>query len=210
MDYPRILGEFGAFGFFELPDLVAFTHEKKPTILQTLHRWAKRGWIIPLRRGLYAFPENIAKNPLTAERAANQVQPQTYVTGLWLLNQLGHIPEGVTAVTNATRNNPGEFETPLGRFAYQHIQQKGFFGYETRPDGRGIDVRVATPEKAILDFFWWKNVEWDEKEFERWRLQDPFHRLNHKKLMKFANQWGQPRLIRAAQKLTAYLQDAKT
>lgn len=205
MKFPDVLRHFGAFGFFELNNLLALTQEKRPTTRVTLHRWRKQGLIIRLRRGLYAFPEDLAKNPMTAERIANQVQKATYVTGLWRLNQLGHIPEGVTAVTSATLNNPAEFDTPLGCFTYQHIQKQGFFGYEIQADGGGIDVRVATPEKALLDFFWWRKGEWTNMEFERWRIQDPFQRLNHGRLAEYAKRWKKPRLIRAANNLTAYL-----
>jgi len=205
MEYTDVLRRFGAAGSFELPTLLAFTGEKRTTVLQTLYRWNQKGWIIPIRRGLYTFPDDLAKSALTAERAANQIQQDSYVTGLWLLNQLGLIPEGVTVVTNATRRNPAEFETRIGRFVYQHIQEQGFFGYEERPDGCGVRVRVATPEKALLDFFWWKNIEWNDAEFSRWRLQDPFRRINHKQLREFARQWNQPRLTRAADRLSTYL-----
>ena len=208
MEFANILRHFGTLGYFELPNILTLTDEKKNTVLQTLYRWNKKGWIVHLRRGLYAFPEDLAKNPLTAERAANQIQKETYVTGLWRLNQLGLIPEGVEVITNATKGNPAEFETPIGRFAYQHIQPQGFFGYEEKPDGGGINVHVAAPEKALLDFFWWKQVEWDKIEFERWRIQDPFRRINHKRIKAYAKQWDQPRLIRAAENLTAYLQAA--
>lgn len=208
MRFPDILRHFGAFGFFDLPNVLALTQEKRGTVNVTLHRWAKQGLIIPLRRGLYAFTEDMAKNPMTAERAANQIQKDTYITGLWRLNQAGLIPEGVTEVTNATQGNPAEFDTPLGRYAYQHIQPQGFFGYETKPDAGGYTVRIAFPEKALLDFFWWHKVEWDRAEFERWRIQDPFKRLDTVRLKNFAHRWNQPRLIRAAENLTAYLEAA--
>jgi hypothetical protein len=165
-----------------------------------------KGLIIPLRRGIYAFPDNLAKNPLTAERAANQIQKESYITGLWCLNQLGLTPEGVTAVTSATRNNPAEFETPIGRFTYSHIQPQGFFGFETKHDSGGIEIRIATPEKALLDFFWWRGGNWNENEFARWRIQDPLKKINHKRLKEFAKRWNQPRLIRAAKNVTIYLQ----
>ncbi len=208
MKFQDILRHFGGFGFFDLPNVLALTQEKKATVNVTLHRWAKQGLVVPLRRGLYAFPEDMAKNPMTAERTANQIQKDTYVTGLWLLNQTGLIPEGVMEVTNATLGNPAKFDTPLGRYAYQHIQTQGFFGYETKPDAGGYIVRVALPEKALLDFFWWHKLEWDRKEFERWRIQDPFGRLNTGRLHEFARRWDQPRLFRAAKNLTTYLKIA--
>ncbi|MFA5264012.1 MAG: hypothetical protein WC378_09295 [Opitutaceae bacterium] len=204
MYYADVIRHFGAFGFFELPNLMAFTQEKKASVLQTLHRWGKRGWIIPVRRGFYAFPEDIARNPITPETAANQILKDSYVTGLWRLNQLGLIPEGVMEITNATLNNPAEYDTPLGRFTYQHLSPNGFFGYETVLGGP-VPVRIATPEKALLDFFWWKNIGWTENEFARWRIQDPFGKIDHKRLHEFAKRWKQPRLICAARNLSRYL-----
>lgn len=208
MKYPDILHHFGMFGFFELPNLLALTQEKKATVKVTLHRWATAGLILPLRRGLYAFPEDIAKNPMTAERTANQIRKDTYVTGLWLLNQFGLIPEGVTEVTNATLGNPADFDTPLGRYTYQHIQPRGFFGYEVRPDAGGYEVRVALPEKAFSTSFGGTRASGTSRSFERWRIQDPFQRVNPDRLRAFARRWNQPRLIRAAENLTTYLQAA--
>jgi len=204
MQYADVIKEFGVFGFFELPNLVAFTQERRPTVLQTLCRWAKRGWIIPLKRGFYALPENVAKNPLTPERAANQLYKNSYVTGLWCLNQEGLIPEGVLEVTSATLNNPAEFATPLGRFSYRHVSPRGFFGYNTTREG-GMPVLIATPEKALLDFFWWQDAEWTDVELARWRIQDPWKKIDHRRLHAFAEQWGQPRLIRAAKNLSVFL-----
>jgi hypothetical protein len=205
MKFTDVIRNFGALGYFELPRFLELTQTTRPAALVTLHRWRKQGKIVQLRRGLYALPEDIAKNPLTIERAANEVYKESYVTGLWRLNQLGLIPEGVVEITNATTKNPAEFDTPLGRYIYRHIGPAGFFGFETLPDGDAATIRVATPEKALLDFFWWKAVEWTEIEFARWRIQDPFGKLNFARLKKFAKQWDQPRLIRAADRVTEYL-----
>lgn len=209
MRYANVLRRFGPAGSFELPTLLAFTGEKRATVLQTLYRWNQKGWIIPIRRGLYTFPDDLAKNPVSVERAANQIQPDSYVSGLWLMNHLGLIPGDITVVTNATPRNPAKFETRVGRFAYQHIQKQGFFGYEERLDAGGISVRIATPEKALLDFFWWENAQGTESEFFHWGIQDPLHQINHRRLRAFAKQWNQPRLIRAAERLGKYLKSSE-
>ena len=207
MDYTGILKHYREFGYFELNNLLMLTQEKKPSVIKKLHRWVLKGDLMRLKRGFYAFPEQIAKNPLTPERAANQLYKISYVTGLWRLNQLGLIPEGVFEITNATLNNPARFETPLGRFTYQHLSGKGFFGYETIREG-ALEIMVATPEKALLDFFWWQDVEWTPQEFQRWRIQDPWKKLDMAKLRTFAEQWGPQRLQRAAGQLTQYLKAA--
>ena len=204
MKLTDVIRRFGALGFLDVPNFLALTPTKHRAALVTLHRWKQQGKLIPLRRGLYALPEDLAKNPPTLERTANMIRPDSYVTGLWRLNQLGLIPEGVVEITNATRLNPAEFDTPLGRYNYRHLSDAGFFGYETEMEG-DIPVRIATPEKALLDFFWWKNIEWTPIEFARWRIQNPFGKLDLDRLRRFARQWGQPRLVRAAEQVTQYL-----
>lgn len=207
MHFAELIRHFGTLGCFELPSFLALTPANHKAALVSLSRWNKQGKIIQLRRGLYALPEDLAKNPLTLERAANEIYKDSYVTGLWRLNQLGIIPEGVLEVTNATLRNPVEFDTPLGRYVYHHIGHTGFFGFDIEADGDN-KIRVATPEKALLDFFWWKTGEWTEIEFARWRIQDPFKRLDLPKLKAFAMKWNKPKLIRAADRVAAYLQAA--
>jgi hypothetical protein len=147
--------------------------------------------------------ENISNAPLTPERVANQLYGHSYVTGLWRLSQEGLIPEGVLEVTSATLNDPIQFETHLGRYVYMQLNLQGFFGYTTIQEA--TPVVVATIEKALLDFFWWKGIEWDATEFARWRIQDPWKKIDHHRLHQFARQWKEPRLLRAAENLTVYL-----
>jgi hypothetical protein len=120
------------------------------------------------------------------------------------MSQAGIIPEGVVEVSSATRNNPAIYETSLGRFSYQHLKASAFFGYETTMEGKA-PVRIATTEKAILDFFWWREREWAEVEFERWRIQDPFRRLDFAKMEAFARRWDSPRLIAATLNLREFI-----
>jgi hypothetical protein len=61
MKYAEVIRHFGPFGFFELPNLIALTHEKKATVLQTLCRWNKKARVVRLKRGFYTLPEDVAK-----------------------------------------------------------------------------------------------------------------------------------------------------
>jgi hypothetical protein len=206
MKFHEIIKHFGQFGYIELENLQVLTKANRSSLLQAVHRWSKRGWLIPLKRGFYAIAPDYAKHPLSVEVAANQIYRPSYTSGLWRLNQLGFIPEGVCEVNSATLNNPACFETPMGRFVYQRISPNGYFGYDEQDEGGPVPALVATPEKALLDFFWWRpQVDWGPAEFDRWRIQDVFRRLDHRRLRKFASQWDQPRLIQAADQVIHYL-----
>jgi hypothetical protein len=204
MEYADALRQFGPFGIFDFSNFFAAARTSREAAAQTLHRWVARGWLTCLRRGLYAFPDDISPNPPTAERVANFVCKDSYVTGLWRMNQAGLIPEGVMEVTSATRNNPAVYNTPCGRFAYRHLKAEFFFGYQIVMEGR-VPVKIARPEKAILDFFWWREGQWNDVEFERWRIQDPFRRLDFDAMTALAEQWGAPRLKAAAANLKTFI-----
>ena len=205
MKFSTVIQNFREQGVFDIQQLRArVPNERSATLIQQLHRWAKKGLIIPVKRGFYALPDNMLPKPLAPEYVANQLYQPSYVTGLWRMNQLGLSPEGLYSVISATLGKSTEFTTPFGRYTYQHIEKKGFFGFETRMH-RGKPTLVACSEKALLDFFWLKKIEWTETEIRRWRIEDPQKRISHEKLENMAIQWGLPRLRRAADNFITYL-----
>jgi hypothetical protein len=134
------------------------------------------------------------------EAMGTRIYRPAYATGLWRLNHEGLIPEGVTTPTFATIRDATTIATNIGPIEYWQIPRKAFFGYKIQ-DG----AYIATPEKALLDFFWLRNIEWNEKEFERWRIQDDWKCLNWDRLRDYLKKWGDPRLERAVDALAAFL-----
>lgn len=196
-DVPKVAGRIGIPNRANLP--------------RALHWWAKAGKIIPLRRGVYILPVGV-RDQLTAQRIANVLYGPSYVSGLWQLSRYGHIAEGAVEVTNATTQNPAYFETPNGRYRYQHLTPRLFFGYTRRLGPRGIPIVVADREKALLDFLWWRlndklrpGFVWNEDEFKRWRIADPFGQVNERKLMNYAERFNDTRLFDAAKQLADHL-----
>ena len=63
------------------------------------------------------------------------------------------IPEGVFITVSITTRNTARFHTPLGEFEYKHIKPSLFFGYMLINKGR-IMIKIAEPEKVILDYFY--------------------------------------------------------
>jgi hypothetical protein len=141
------------------------------------------------------------KPRLNPEALGARLYQPAYVTGLWRLNHEGFIPEGVTLPTFATPRETTTILTKIGPIEYHHIPRHAFFGFQKKKDG----TAVARPEKALLDFLWLQNVEWTEKEFERWRLYDDWKRLNWDRLREYARKWREPRLERAVEALATYL-----
>jgi len=215
MRYETLAQAFRKTGIFTLADVLVKLKDRglpdRKNLPRTLNRWVKVGKLQNLRRGVYLLPK-LQRARVTIERIANKLYGPGYVTGIWALSKYGLIPEGAVEVTNATTKNPAYFETPAGRFRYQHIAPHLVFGIEKQKTADGNAARVADREKTLLDFLWWRlndshrpGFTWDKNEFERWRLQDPTGEVNEQKLMVYAERFGDRRMQDAAQKLAEHL-----
>jgi len=86
----------------------------------------------------------------------------------------------IASTTSVTTLKTTKFSTPLGNFDYHSIKPELFsFGYSLddinssgnrRSNGRMI--MIATPQKAILDFFYVNSFYNSLKEMENLRLND--------------------------------------
>jgi hypothetical protein len=157
----------------------------------------------PKQGPLWAEYLTKATEPVDAEAMGTQIYKPAYATGLWRMHHDGIVPEGVTMITFATTREPKTVITRIGPIEYRQVPKKAFFGYQKMDENGAL---IATPEKAILDFLWLQNIEWDKKEFERWRFQDDWKRINRRRLIEYAHKWGDPRLIGAVDRLLAYLE----
>jgi hypothetical protein len=81
------------------------------------------------------------------------------------------IPEAVWEYTGACRVTPRKqlWETPLGRFSYRQV--KFFLGFE-RQILHGQPTLIATPEKALLDHWYWSEGEWARERHGEMRYQN--------------------------------------
>lgn len=108
-----------------------------------LYRFAKRGLIISLRRGLYCFSDR----EIDPFIIANQIYFPSYISLETALHYHGVIPDvplaGVSSVSPTTTR---KFVTPKGNYFYQKLSTKLFWGYSEAP------FKIAFPEKALLDY----------------------------------------------------------
>ena len=72
------------------------------------------------------------------------------------------IPESVYGITSASTRKTMGFKTTLGEFTYRTILPKLYFGFEYLPS-HGRYCKIASPEKALLDYFY-LNPELDDAE----------------------------------------------
>lgn len=181
---------------FDLPLLEAISGQNRNTLKVQLHRWAKDGKVVSLRRGLYTLAEGLSESKRGAE-LANCIVAPSYLTGLWALSWYGLIPEAVYEYTSAVTTYKQRYENPFGRFSYRRLKADCFRGWRTAEYGPAR-IRVATPEKALLDHLYWTSGDPIDT-MKSLRFQpDEVPEFSWSALERQANDWNSPKLIRFA------------
>ena len=114
-----------------------------------LTEWQAKGYIQKLTKGCYHFAD-ADMDEMMLFRAAATIYGPSYVSLETALSHHGLIPEAVYGITSATTRRTYRFDTPIGRFTYRSVAPRLFFGFSVGPNG----VRIATVEKALLDFLY--------------------------------------------------------
>lgn len=148
--------------FYTLSDLVRLSGQALPSAKVLVHRLAKKGLLIPVRRELYA---NSIHPPSLEERAC-AAYPPCYLSGETILFKEGILDQAPFDLTLVTLNKSRKIQAQSGYWDFQHVKPSLFFGYQ-----RLGQAFYATPEKALCDYVYLKlqrgeRLELDEMNFE--------------------------------------------
>ena len=160
------------------------------TLRRQVTEWQAQKKIFALKRGLYTLNERDRSCVLTPFGAANVLCQPSYISLESALSYYQMIPEAVGMVTSVTPKKTCEYKNHLGVFKYHHIKQDCFQGYVEKLDETNVPIMLATPEKALLDFFYFRTPSFrsfDEQLFEdAFRLQN-LTRIDIEKLQCYAD-----------------------
>jgi len=135
--------------------------------------WIKRGLLIRLRQGYYAFPEYLSKPDFTLYFANRMYRP-SYVSLHSALAFYGMIPEAVVQITSVTTLKTANFKNAFGEFSYKSIRDELMFGYDLKPIADGRTLQLAKPEKALLDLLYLYTFYNSAEDMEELRLDNDF------------------------------------
>jgi len=140
---------------FTFEDVVKyFALEKEATIRQQLSRFVGSKLIFSIKKGLYCFdPKKV--NPLFL---ANLLYQPSYVSGLTALFFYGMVPDIPQIIVSVTTITKKTFHLLLGDFVYFKIKPELYFGFEVIKIKENY-VRIATKEKALLDFVYLNKIK---------------------------------------------------
>jgi hypothetical protein len=112
----------------------------------------KCGALVRLKREFYVFGSLFIRGHYCLETLANQLYGPSYVSLEWALQVYGMIPENVEEITSITFKQKKKFDTPLGRFSYEHRPRMAYpVGITRLVVSEYQSALIATPEKAIID-----------------------------------------------------------
>ncbi len=196
MNYDALVKMLGTEGWFDLASVAQLSGEQRNNLRIQLYRWCKTGKLLPLRRGMYAFPARYSARIVNPAELANRLYAPSYLSTHWALGYFGLIPEHVVTYTSVTSRVPETFNNVFGSFRYQHVKASAFFGYQPVKINERT-VLLAEPEKALLDLWYLESGLWNEARMIEMRFQN-FDIVNTETLLKYANRFESPRLVEAA------------
>jgi predicted transcriptional regulator of viral defense system len=152
--------------------------------------WRRLGYIIPLKRGVYALSDVLRKQPLSMGFVSNFLLSPSYISLEYALSYYDLIPEAAAVYTSVSTKKTTKFKTPLGVFEYRSIKNGLFFGF-TKVTEQRQSYFIAYPEKALLDFFYFhQDMSASEGGFESYRFQN-LESLNLKRFNEFRAKYNQ-------------------
>lgn len=157
-----------------------------------ISRWVKQGKLIKLAEGKYVFSEPYRKTPVSHIFIANHLVYPSYVSLEYALSYYDLIPEAVFSVTSLTTRRPITYETELGGFIYRHIKTELFWGYEST-DHPEFNAMIATPEKALLDLFYFWRGKITKDRMKEMRFQN-LESIKKDRLLEFTKKTGSQKL----------------
>jgi predicted transcriptional regulator of viral defense system len=155
-----------------------------------LTRWTKQNLVLRLRKGLYAFPEYLS-HPNFTFFVSNYIYKPSYVSLYAALAFYDIVPEAVVEITAVSALKTASFDNAFGSFTYRTIKPELMFGYNIMPLG-DRSIRLAQPEKAILDLLYLYPFYDTESEIENLRFDEyfMFHELDAAKMLSYLNRFN--------------------
>ena len=139
---------------------------------QQLSDWLARGYIKFLAGGYYILAdEQVDESYLFM--LANKIYEPSYISRESALAYHQVIPESVLGVTSVSSRKTKQFESEWGRLSYRSIKPILMFGYRVVEREKKIKYKIASMEKAVLDYLYWNAGidSGDDLEGLRWNKQ---------------------------------------
>jgi len=206
MNYIAFKSLFKDFTIFSLNDIKSVDpgfHRRR------LNDWQEKGYIAKVLKQYYIFSD-LQLNENILFEIANRIYAPSYISLEMAFSYYGLIPEAVHGITSVTTRVTRVFTTHVGRFGYRTIKPKLYFGYTIETYGANKRFNIASPEKAILDYFYLNPSLKEEKDYESLRFnKDSFSRhVTESTLFGYLERFSQNSLTRRLERFWDFMSHA--
>ncbi len=109
------------------------------------------GYLLRLKKGMYCLDPSLTGEMVNVYSVANWLYGPSYVSFETILSSHALIEDRTVEVISAVNRRSKQYNTPIGRFSYQTVDDNWFsIGVKSSKMG-GAYVLVASPEKALAD-----------------------------------------------------------
>ncbi|MBU1035867.1 hypothetical protein KJ974_04135 [bacterium] len=173
-----------------------------------LNEWQDKGYIKKVIRGYYIFSDLQLSEEILF-KIANRIYLPSYISLESALSYYHLIPESVYGITSISTRRTYHFRTSIGEFIYRSVKPQLFFGYHLM-NYRELYLKMASVEKAILDYFYLHPDIETEQDFDSLRINKEmfFEQVDEGKLMNFLGRFNQKKLTRRINTFWSYMKDA--
>lgn len=153
-----------------------FPRSASKTIQNQVQLWEEKNLLLRLRRGLYKINFAEGGPDLPDLYIANRLYEPSYVSLETALSFYSIHPEVAAVVTSVTVRQTSSFKNSFGVFQYKSCKAQAYCGYKIMLY-EGFKVYIAEPEKAIVDFLYFKHrygekVDIDTERLDKERLRN--------------------------------------
>jgi len=154
----------------------------------------EKGWLIPLRRGLYFVADISSRgfvgiSPFIIAGAFNK---DSYVSMESALSYYGLFEQMLRTVSSVTTNRHKSYEFQENTYKYFEVKKSIYFGFRTYAI-EGYYIKMAELEKALLDYLYFRNSTYDIDLIIE-KMDKMMNKLDMEKLVRYAQKF--PETIR--------------
>ncbi|MBI5206642.1 MAG: hypothetical protein HY934_02515 [Candidatus Firestonebacteria bacterium] len=204
MNFIEFKNAFKDFTIFSLQDirLAAPAFDRK-----RLTEWQRKGYLKKIVREFYIFSDSKLNENVLFE-IANKIYSPSYISFEMALSYYHFIPESVYSITSASTLKTYTFNTSAAKFYYRAIKDDLFFGYDLIKNNNKY-VKIASPEKAILDYFYINPDIKSTGDFINMRLNSElfFQKTEEKKFYELLGKFKQKTLQKRIKKFMEFLKN---
>lgn len=173
---------------------------------QQLNYWQNQGYIKPLAGGYYILADRVIDEKYLF-MVANKIYEPSYVSLESALAYYGVIPETVFGVTSVSSRKTKQYDSTWGVFSYRSVKPQYMIGYQVIESGAGNKFKIASLEKALLDYLYLNSGIQSVADFEelRWNRTQLRGRLDSSIFAKYINIYGKRALESRVNQFMEYL-----